>query len=261
MPIKEKLPGRCSVQLPNGEYCGRKVTGGDPICKFHARQPKRMIPGIMKSTGSTALDKLPPERRREVVEAYENPNLLSIRPDVALLEARRGELAARVETGESGAAWIRLNEIMDDFDENSRTMATAREAGDTDLLAELQAKQIKLLEENRAIIRRRGANEAASTELIDFTHQLASLKKCELTRLSMLHEMMTQDDAIIQARTLTAVVLANIADEALRIKIAYEFRERMAEIHRRGVRTLEPLGSHKPNVSFPASLSNGAVVD
>jgi len=61
------------------------------------------------------LDGLPDDIREEYRKAYEDPKLLSIRDNIALLQARRKQLIKRLELGDSVAWRIELGKAWDQF--------------------------------------------------------------------------------------------------------------------------------------------------
>jgi len=58
---------------------------------------------------------LPIRLQQSYEEARANPQLLSLRDDIAACEARLGDLFQRVDTGESGALWVALRQVLDAF--------------------------------------------------------------------------------------------------------------------------------------------------
>lgn len=102
----EPLPGRCGAKVRGGEpgdpprYCTKAPVTGRKRCKLHGGKSLRGVeaPGFKHGRHSAYI----PQRYLAVVEAsLADPDLMSVRQDFALAEARTAELLQGIEQGSS----------------------------------------------------------------------------------------------------------------------------------------------------------------
>lgn len=97
----------CNAKKRDGSPCGMVAIRGQTKCKMHGGKSLRGMAHPSYKTGKYS--KVLPIRLQSTYEAaLENPELLSLRHDVAICEARLAELFQRLDSGESGAVWEQL---------------------------------------------------------------------------------------------------------------------------------------------------------
>lgn len=109
------------------ERCRQAVVPGKKVCHYHGGKTPGGIASPHYKTGRYS-KYLPSRMRARYEEAKADPDLLELRSEIALTDARISELVGRVDSGESGALWGQLSELTDKAD-------TARIRGDTAGLA------------------------------------------------------------------------------------------------------------------------------
>lgn len=149
-------------------------------------------------------------------EAREDPELLSIRDDVALVDTRRTMLAKRLATGESGASWELLKEHWSEFERGNRMSAEGVQTDNPELREQARALITKSINAVGKLITQGASEEVQWKELQKSTHELAALKQSETTRLQKLHQMMTAEEALLlihQVQQAVMQVVTNVEQQ------------------------------------------------
>jgi hypothetical protein len=102
---------RCGADTPNGP-CGAIRSKGSRRCKRHGGATPRGDASPHYRGGNPHADWVPPRYRKAYAAFMGDPDLMSMRRQVALLLAREEELAARLESAESGEAWDGAREAL-----------------------------------------------------------------------------------------------------------------------------------------------------
>ena len=179
-------------------------------CKLHGgKTPIGHLSPHWKTGEYSRLFPTLPERFQEKARAaHDDPELVSTRRQIAVLEAREDELLGQLSTGESGAAWLAAGKLMQDIgrcDEDkvpslmSQLESTISEGlSDTVLWREIQ--------ENMETARR--------------------LRDSELNRLKALHAAVSTKDAKDMMARLLAIVKDSVGEpEILRLILVGVDRE------------------------------------
>lgn len=115
-------------QHPHANQCGAKTRSGEPCrnpamlssnrCRMHGGKSLTgaAVPAFRHGRHSKYL---PARLTERYEEALSDPELIGLRDDLALMDARLADLLERVDTGESGTIWARLQEAMRDFQRES----------------------------------------------------------------------------------------------------------------------------------------------
>ncbi len=146
-------------------------------------------------------------------EALSDPELLSLRDDIALVQARIDQKLADLDTGESRAAWAVLA---------SQVGALAAHCRDRD--HDQVEHTLHAIEQTLA----RGLGEAhAFDEIGALMRQKAALAKQEQARMVLLQQMLPVERALVMINTIAAVIREVVDDpDKLRI-ISRRFRDVM----------------------------------
>lgn len=185
---------------------------------------------------------LPPEVARMVMVARNDPDLLSVRQDVALLDARRAILAGRLYTGESGSLWASLNRHWMDLGEANRNAREARDAEDDAKAEKFRQQAQEAITAIGRVIQQGHKDETAWKELVGTTRDLVELKGKEHIRLEKLSQMIYAEDVMNMLSTLLATVMENVKDGVARQTIAEKFSEIVNPGNRR-IAARSPVGA------------------
>jgi hypothetical protein len=144
-------------------------------------------------------------------EARNDEELLVLRDEIALLDARLAEVLGRLDTGESGALWKALAAIVGplsrDFDQLKREEVKAGLASASSLIA-------------------RGIGDyAVWADLRALLDERRKLVESERKRLVDMQQMITSERAMLLIAAITDTVLRHVADTGTRAAIAADIRK------------------------------------
>lgn len=189
----------------SGVQCKRAATPGMSVCAIHGG--KSLVgpahPGFKTGRYSRLL---PVRLQASYAAARNDPELLALRDDIALTDARIVDLLGKLDTGESGAAW-----------------QAARSAADEVRQALLKQNAVALATALNALegaIATGRANYAAWGEVGRALEHRRRLAESEVKRLIALRQVMTAEQAMTFATAIMDVVTRNVPDRAARAAIA-----------------------------------------
>lgn len=179
---------------------------GKRVCLAHGGRSLAGIASPTFKTGVYSKYVLPPRLRERYDAALDDPALLEQRREIALVDARVGDLLARVDTGESGAIWGAL----------VAAKADLAAAPDT---AKRTAAMGAILE----LISKGHADHQAWRELGAALEQRRRLVESERKRLVEMSALMSAEQAMLLMNALLMAVKANVSDRAALGAIQNEF--------------------------------------
>ena len=151
-----------------------------------------------------------PEVREQYELAYRDPQLLSIRDNIALMQARRVQMIARIELGDS-VGW--RTDLRDAWDE----LLTARSRDDHDSMRDAFNVVAGLMKKG-------GDDEQIWDDIRDIDRDLVKWKKMQHDRLNDLRVVMTLTEAAYKLHLYHMAVLEIVSDD--RDRAALEIRRR-----------------------------------
>lgn len=193
--------------------CGAKTRSGAPCtqrpmangrCRQHGgKTPHGMA---LPQTTHGRYSKYLPQRLHERYNASLNdPELLALREDIALLESRLTDLIQRVDSGEAGALWRELREAWDAIED-----ARGKDA----------VKLAEALTALGVLIRRGQADYAAWDEVRSVQEQKRKLIESEQKRLVAMQQMVTAEQAMLFASAIQDAVKRHVTDRKVLAAIA-----------------------------------------
>jgi hypothetical protein len=251
--VSKLKPHQCgwpdgSRMSQKGTPCKKNKMPGSRACIFHSgtkRARGRKSHVLARGEISRLEEFVPPEISSLIARAREDPELLSIRQDVALLDARRAILAGRLYTGESGSLWAALNKQWSALADANQKARQAREADDATAAEKWRTKAQEAISEIGRIIQQGHKDESSWKELIATTRDLVNMKGQEHTRLERLSQVIYAEDMMNMCAVLLRSVLEHVSDGQSRLKIAESF-----------ARVINPRG-----LTIPAASPVGVEVD
>jgi hypothetical protein len=126
MPDKNKKI--CGAKTHKGGICKNPPVAGRTRCKYHGG--KTAPPGPTHHSFKTGRQSkfLPGKLNDTFLQAFNDPELLSLRKYAALYDVRVRQLARRLYTGESGGMWLRLGEQWEALEASQNDIREATEA-------------------------------------------------------------------------------------------------------------------------------------
>lgn len=107
-----RLKKRCGAKTKHGPC--KRWAGQSGRCSFHGdKSPKG--PAHWNYQHGRRTKTLPVRMLEDAAAAMNDPELASMREDIVVMDARINDLIARVDSGESGRAWRKLNEAMVEY--------------------------------------------------------------------------------------------------------------------------------------------------
>lgn len=154
---------------------------------------------------------LPGDMLSRYQEALDDTELLSLRSEIALLDARLGEQVEGLKTGEGGQVWERLRATY-------QQLTDARQAGDGKLLAQA-------LIELGNLIQTGNAKEATWGGIIDLFEQRRKLVESERKRLVEMQQFITAERAMALITAVIHAVSRHVPDRQALSAIAVDIKQ------------------------------------
>lgn len=149
---------------------------------------------------------LPERMLPQYLAAQQDPELLNLRWEIGLVDARTADLLTRVDSGEAGAHWAQLDALRRQFEEaqlKGNRVGTA-----------LAVKDVMTL------IAQGATDFAAWDEIIGLIEKRRRLVESERKRLVEMHQLVKVDNAMVLidklARSVREHVIANVDGKAAR---------------------------------------------
>jgi hypothetical protein len=200
---------KCGARTRQGEPCQRWALAGRTRCRLHGG--KSLVGSACPHVRSGRYSAYVPERLRERYEQAEtDPELLSLKREVALVDARLVDLLARVDTGESGQRWANLKKAHEE-------VKVSRRARDVPKMNEALAK-IEL------DIEQATDNRAAWAEIGGLVEQRRKLVESEAKHLIMHRQMLSTEEAMLMTHRLIDIITRHVPDKQALSAIIVDIR-------------------------------------
>jgi hypothetical protein len=198
----------------NGGACQNAPVTGRTRCRMHGG--KSLVGSACPHYRSGRYSAYVPERLRERYQQAEtDQELLSLRSEVALVDARLADLLSRVDTGESGAMWAELRRAY-------RAFTKARQAG---------GDQTTALATVETVIERAVQDHQAWAEIGELIEQRRKLAESEHRRLVTLQQMITAEQALSMMRTIVDILTRHVSDKQALSAIIVELQRMAGPAH------------------------------
>lgn len=199
---------QCKAKNRNGDRCGRQATLGMQVCSKHGgKTPKGVASPHLKHGRYSKY--IPGRLMERYNEAVSDTELLALREDIGLLDARLSDVLQRVDTGESGAIWKELNEWSDE-------LAIARKTKDQVAMAEALNGMLDC-------VKRGKSDYQAWNEVKSLLDQRRKLVESERKRLIEMQQFVSSEQAMILVTALIDSVRRNVTDKQALSAISAEF--------------------------------------
>lgn len=190
-----------------GERCRRQAVPGMTVCASHGGKSLAGPASPRFKTGRYS--KYLPERLRERYEAAaEDPELLALREDIALIDSRLADLLKRVDSGEAGSIWKLLQSAW-------RAYVKAQKGDDPVEAAAAFADVDDLIQKGLM-------DHAAWSEIAGLLEQRRRLVESERKRLVDMQQMLTAEQAMVFVTAVTDAVRRHVTDRKTLTAIARE---------------------------------------
>lgn len=172
----------CGAKNRQGGPCKKHPVPGRNRCNLHGGKSPRGMQHPRSKHLRYSKDIIGRQLAQKYEEARTDPELLSLRDEIALSQARIGELLNSVEFGESLKAWQELRSAYDEF-------VLAHRAGNN-------AEASQQLSRIGQIITRGNNQHQTWEEIWDTSGHKRRLAETERKRMSNMQQMMTYEQAM-----------------------------------------------------------------
>lgn len=195
-----------------GQRCGAQAVRGRNVCYHHGGATPRGPDNANWKHGRNRRHKVLPPR---MVEAYEaslkDPELLSLREEISLVDARITDLLKRIDTGESGRLWGLLSDAYDKLREHRND----------------PAKGAYWLNEIGALIHRGVGDYAAWGELSNKLEQRRRLVESESKRMKDMQAMISAEETMALMGEIYVILQTHITDSVILDRIGRDITTRV----------------------------------
>lgn len=200
---------RCKAKAKStGEQCRKTVVPGMEVCRYHGGLTPRGVASPHYKHGRYS--KYVPTRLMErYVESVNDPELLNLSAEIALVDSRVSDVLGRVDSGESGRRWRELGALRGDF---LRAQRREDQQGMADALADILNG-----------IRQGQADFEAWSEVVDLLERRRRLVESEQKRRLAMQLVVRVEEAVGAMQQVADVVrgavLEHVDDGAIRRRV------------------------------------------
>lgn len=200
-----------------GQRCKYPAVAGSTKCRFHGGLTPRGVASPHFKHGRRS-KYLPTRLLARYEEAIDDPRLLELKDDIALLDARLGELMERLSTDQDvgPVRWRDLQKLIGQYEQ-------AVAAGDGEQIAAIWAAI-------HAVVNKAVTDYALWNSIQDTVQQRRRLVESERQRLVQMQQMVTAEQAVAAMTALVAAVRANVRDSSVLQNIQTEY-ERLIHLN------------------------------
>ena len=200
----------------DGTPCERSPVRGRTRCRLHGGKSLAGIACSQYRSGRYSAY-LPERLRARYEQAEGDAELLSLKSEVALTDARLIDLLARVDTGESGQRWAHLKKAHEEF----KVSRLARDMPKMNVALAKMERTIAQATDDRA----------AWMEIGELVEQRRRLTESEHKRMVALQQMMSAEEAMALTHRVVDIVTRHVTDRQALSAIVVEMRTLVESSH------------------------------
>lgn len=205
---------RCGAKNRSGQPCKRRPTPGSNRCNLHGGKSLKGAAHPNYKHGRNSKH-LPTRIAAEFEAALADPDLISHRKAIALLDVRWNDAAKRLHSGESGSLWSQLLESWSDFESAQRRAAEAVKSDDAEARQKAANDAQSALQSVGRIIKVGEEDERAWEELIEIGDKQSQIVVREQSRLRDLHQMMPVEEVLLIINAMHSAVADIVKDRSM----------------------------------------------
>lgn len=204
--------GRCKMIKRDGERCKNPVRPGWTVCRSHgAGYPSR--PGGLNDgqiADARHVKHLPNRLLDKFEEFLTDPEYVSMREEVALVDTRIAERLEMLSSSDTEAAWVKVRQVAIILD------------GDNISAEDIVKCRASLARAFEAV-----ADNEVWTEVLELIERRRRLADTERRRIVDAQQMLTIQEANVLVATLMNIVMKHVKDPEIRRAIADEMKRIM----------------------------------
>jgi len=198
---------KCGAKKKDGGQCGRLALKGSSRCALHGGKSLKGIASPLFKHGRYS--KYMPQRLMDrYLDALKDPELLAMRDDISLVDARMADLLQRVDTGEAGKTWAELRGAY-------KALISFMKANDG---AGVKAS----LDDMSALIHKGYGDYVAWNEVMGAMEQRRKMVESERKRLLEMQQVITVEDTLGLMMRIIDAIKRNITDRETLNRISRE---------------------------------------
>ena len=219
----------CGAKTRQGKTCARSPSKGQRRCKLHggASHPGGPSHHLFKDGRYSKF--LPAGIAERYEASLRDPDLLSARSDIALLDARLKILCEQFLTGECFEVWQSLSEAWGELQSaNRRLRENAGDGGDPNAAAKAREQSAAALNRIGEAIRSGSKEQEVWGEVVQAIKDRAAVSSIEHRRMVDLQQLLTIEQAMVLFNALVATnqaVIGRLAEQ-----YSFDARKPLAEI-------------------------------
>lgn len=178
-----------------GKQCNRSAVNGKRVCTVHGG----LTPGGIASPhfkDGRYSKSLPVRLADKYKAALKDPQLLELKNEIALTDARLKDLLSRVDTGESGALWLAVGKAWKEYQRTQRGTADS----------------IKIESHLNQLIESAMQDYMAWREIQEVLEQRRRLVESERKRLVEMQQYITSQQAMTLVAAMIGIIKDNVRD-------------------------------------------------
>ena len=200
---------RCTRIKKDGNQCGNPTTQGTPWCRLHGGAKAKGIaaPNFKHGKYSSYLpDRLIPRYE----DAIHDAELLSLRDEIGLLDARAGDLLEKITAKQSVDIFGSLTTALEDLEESYMENNPVQLGNDIHLIKQLLKDGVEA--------------EKGWAEIYTVIEGRRRVTETERRRLVEMNQMITTERAMSLLAAILDVIKRNVKDADALVRIAGEIR-------------------------------------
>lgn len=183
----------CGARTRAGKAC-RKAAMPNGKCRNHGGASPVGVAHPSFKTGRYSKD-LPARLAARLQEASVDPDLISMRQEIALVDARTNEVLSRLDSKEAAAHWMQLKDLVEQF-----RLGTATQR--------IQAAEALSTWSTEAL-----SDYAVWAEVLDLMERRRKLAETESKRLAAMGQFLTASQAMVLLASVVDVIRRTVTDK------------------------------------------------
>ena len=203
-----KKPQCTAKSKTSGKRCKNAAEPGFTVCRFHGGKTPVGVAAPSFRTGRYSKH-MPVRMLERYEQSLDDPELLNMRAEIALVDSRLEDLLGRADTGESKALWEKMRKTAD-------KLLRAFESDD------LASMHVSILELDR-LVGSGLADREIWYEIQTLIEQRRKVVEAEQKRLVAMQQMVTAEQAMSLVAGLLSAVKQHVSDRDTLTAIQAEF--------------------------------------
>jgi hypothetical protein len=211
--------------------CGAKKRDGTPCrtsampngkCRLHGGKSPSGIASATLTAGGRYSKNLPTRFMGRYQASLNDPEILTLRDDLALYDARLEDLLGKVDTGECGETWAALLSSVHEF----RAAEEAANSTDNENKRAEWRRDREVAMQTILVLCQEGmADYAAWNEVKSVLELRRRASETEMKRRVAMQTMITEDRALLMQSAFLDILRKNVTDLSILAAISSDFRK------------------------------------